>query len=139
VVHGDLKPQNVLVDYRKVAKLADFGGSKTDMSVMDGVSFSRPYLAPEAHRTPTTEPDFGKPMDVFSIGLVLWELFNGGLLGIDFGGWSVLPTLEGGGGMIPRALEALAWSCTDMEKLDRPTADEVLENLTHVNVMRRGE
>jgi serine/threonine protein kinase len=86
IVHGDVKPQNVLVFQDKgeplVAKVADFGyscfGAKDDDFVR--LPMSRPWNAPEWHHR-----EFriyaAKKTDVYSFGMLcLWVLFNDELL-----------------------------------------------------------
>jgi serine/threonine protein kinase len=75
-VHRDLIPENVLVDRKGQIKVVDFGlASFTDASGMvqggGGVTFA--YAAPEMLRG-TSVP----ASDVYSIGLVMYQLFTGG-------------------------------------------------------------
>jgi serine/threonine-protein kinase len=77
VFHRDVTPQNVMVSSCGVAKLTDFGLAKA----MDRSSITRPgfvkgklsYLAPEL----TYEADPSAQTDVFSVGVVLWEVLAG--------------------------------------------------------------
>ena len=88
IVHGDLKPQNILISDDYEAKITDFGLSslrgKTSSSVasrqFDGddgpgepyvVGGTAGYMAPELLDS-TSPPDF--PSDVYSFGVVLNEL-----------------------------------------------------------------
>jgi len=86
VIHRDLKPSNILVDHEGVVHLLDFGiatlldprdgaGERSDSGLTRqlGVALTPQYASPEQIR--------GEPVstasDVFSLGLVLYELLAG--------------------------------------------------------------
>ena len=75
VVHGDVKPANVLVEPSGAAKLGDFGVAR----LVDGpaargvVAGTRAYMAPEALSGAAPDPR----MDVFSAAVLLHELATG--------------------------------------------------------------
>jgi eukaryotic-like serine/threonine-protein kinase len=77
VVHRDVTPQNVFVTYDGHVKLVDFGIAKT----MSAGHRTRPgsvrgklaYLAPEALRG----RDVDRRADLFSVGVMLWEILAG--------------------------------------------------------------
>ncbi|XP_047326333.1 putative receptor protein kinase ZmPK1 [Impatiens glandulifera] len=80
ILHCDVKPQNILLDERHEAKVADFGMSKLlkDNSEVNDTSFSRVrgtrgYLAPEWMKNQT----INAKADVYSYGIVLLELISG--------------------------------------------------------------
>lgn len=70
VVHGDLKPQDVLVHPEGKLKVGDFGLIRGTI----GVSHS-PYLAPEQMRGEQPTPQ----SDVYALGVMLYELLAGQL------------------------------------------------------------
>ncbi|KAI3433344.1 hypothetical protein D9Q98_003162 [Chlorella vulgaris] len=81
LVHFDLKTANLLLghrDRRPICKVADFGLSKQKMDTfVTGVSSQRgtlPWTAPEILRTPEAVTE---KVDVFSFGIVMWELDTG--------------------------------------------------------------
>jgi eukaryotic-like serine/threonine-protein kinase len=74
VVHRDLNPSNVLVSRLGQVKISDFGVAKAlgDSKSHETKNFvgKMPYLAPEQARGEA----FDARVDLFSLGLVLWEL-----------------------------------------------------------------
>jgi len=77
VFHRDVTPQNVMVSRSGIVKLTDFGLARA----MDRSSITKPgfvkgklaYLAPEL----TYEGDPSARTDLFSAGVVLWEVLSG--------------------------------------------------------------
>jgi serine/threonine protein kinase len=76
IIHRDVSPQNVLIDYRGNVKLIDFGiakaavqSTRTQVGVLKG---KMGYMSPEQVRG----EDIDYRSDVFSIGTVLWEMLT---------------------------------------------------------------
>jgi tetratricopeptide (TPR) repeat protein len=91
IVHRDVSPQNVLVSYEGEVKLVDFGiakaassGQETQTGVLKG---KLAYMSPEQ----ACGRHIDRRSDVFSLGIVLYELLTGRRL---FKGDSDLSTLE---------------------------------------------
>lgn len=77
LVHRDVCPRNVLVSYEGQVKLIDFGvawaKNKTSRTVAGAVKGTTAYLAPELIRGQSPDPR----SDIFSVGIVLYELVTG--------------------------------------------------------------
>lgn len=77
IIHRDLKPSNILLTLGDVLKISDFGTHKQFSEEITGTSVSyagtQAYMAPEVIRS---EP-YSYPVDVWSYGVVLWEILIG--------------------------------------------------------------
>ena len=72
VLHGDLSPANVLFDEGMTAKISDFGLARCNVSgtIQTRTSGAPLYAAPEID----TLGELRKDADVYSFGLLLWEM-----------------------------------------------------------------
>jgi predicted ATPase len=141
VVHRDIKPENLMVRADGYLKVLDFGlsrrlpgtappGSSTQReSDSAGVIGTVPYMSPEQARSQSPGP----PSDVFSLGVVLYELATGAH---PFSGGSPLDTLVAIAEATPvpasrlnpeitPALDALVARMLEKEPAARPSAAEV--------------
>jgi alkyl hydroperoxide reductase subunit AhpC len=113
IVHGDLKPANIMLSDDGIVKVMDFGLSRRDPSRADpaatlllpaaeaaGIAGTPSYMAPEQVRGEPTTP----ASDVFSFGLVLYELLTGRKA---FAGTSLLEVFRQIEGVNPAVYAAL--------------------------------
>ena len=77
IVHRDVSPQNIFVTYDGTIKVLDFGIAKGALNVTDtqsGVLKGKvSYMAPEQ----VNAGEVDRRADIFSAGVVLWELLTG--------------------------------------------------------------
>jgi serine/threonine protein kinase len=144
IVHRDVSPQNILVSYEGEVKLIDFGiakaankASKTQAGILKG-KFG--YMSPEQVR--------GLPIDrrsdVFSVGIVLYELLTGERLFVGESDFSTLEKVRNVEIMppttynrrIPEELEAIVLKALSREPEDRfQYASELQEELTRFLIL----
>jgi serine/threonine protein kinase len=137
IIHQDIKPENIMISAEGGAKLSDFGSSRyLQMSLTQTkLALSVFYAAPEALEG--ADPDF--PMDVYSFGLVLFEV----LVGKPVFDPSMpimrlmLAINEGKRPEVPKAIlpevASLIQRCWDGNPANRPTMLEICQTLSGIS------
>lgn len=79
IVHGDVKPENIMIDQHGRAKLGDFGLAQTQADNMD-VQGTPSYIAPEVvldFLAGSSNPNFTTKADMFSFGVLMVVALTG--------------------------------------------------------------
>ena len=97
IVHRDVSPPNILISYRGEVKLADFGVSKASIKMHQTVSGALKgkilYMSPEQARG---ESSIDHRSDLYSAGVILFELITGKKLFMDPSEMGVLKKVQNG-------------------------------------------
>jgi serine/threonine-protein kinase len=126
VLHRDLKPANIMIDGRGRARITDFGlaGLAEELQAANERAGTVQYMAPEQ----LAHGDVSVRSDIYSLGLILYELFTGRRA---FEGESVEEikrsresapsvSLSSAGESIDPAIERVVMRCLAPEPKDRP-------------------
>ncbi|KAL0241021.1 hypothetical protein GEMRC1_006257 [Eukaryota sp. GEM-RC1] len=130
IYHHDIKPQNVILVNSQV-KLADFGSSNNN-SATSSLQMSPKYTAPESFKKV-----FGSAFDVYSLGILFYEMFANRLA---FEGMGVLEVVtakqqehllsfpEG----FPVPISSLINKCLSVNPNERPSISDVLKEMKDI-------
>ena len=122
ILHRDLKPANVILDGRGEVRIADFGLAQLigEPAEMAG---TLAYMSPEQLKS----EELTERSDIFSLGLVLYELFTGIPV---FGAGDVQDQIRRRSDSLPAtvaddldpALDRAILQCLNQESADRPSS-----------------
>ena len=132
LVHRDVSPSNVLLSRAGEVKLTDFGIAKRAEQESTGHGAVRgkfAYISPEQARNEHIEPR----SDVFSVGILLWELVTSRRLFSGLGDMEALravreaqvPRPSGFDAALSPEIDALIMSALSPEPRIRPTAGQL--------------
>ncbi|HMJ86805.1 MAG TPA: serine/threonine-protein kinase, partial [Vicinamibacterales bacterium] len=124
VLHRDLKPGNIMLDGRGQVRIVDLGFATPLGDAATGIAGTPAYMAPEQ----TSGQDAGERTDLYSLGVVLYEVFTGRRLFhvrtiaeravAGEPGPAALARLSG----IDPAAERIIRRCLEADPADRPTS-----------------
>jgi len=102
IVHRDISPPNIMISYGGEIKLTDFGVSKATIKVHQTLSGALKgkllYMSPEQARA---ERDIDHRSDLYSVGIILFELLTGQKLFLEHSEMKVLKRVQQGQITIP--------------------------------------
>ena len=144
IIHRDLKSLNVLLDGNGLAKICDFGFSRTaddENQIMTQNVGTPHWMAPELL---TSNKSYTYKVDVYAYGIVLWEIVAGQLpySGMDSTQIIAQVLMEDLRPVVPRnvspKLKELMCQCWDRDPDVRPTFDEIVRRIVKDRIMLEG-
>jgi serine/threonine-protein kinase len=127
VINRDIKPENILIDNNGNVKILDFGIAQfyedkqevTNQTISGTVMGTYNYMSPEQRES---SENVSQRSDLFSVGVVMYELFTGK---IPIG---VFPEPSRLNTEIEPALNQLILGCLNQDSEQRPESAEQLKN-----------
>lgn len=126
-VHGDLRPQNIIISPEGVLKISGFGVqkavSKSTSAQLALLEFSAPYHAPEVSTTSAGTASG----DLYAVGAILYEMLTGTTVyagaqpdeQADSHAFSPIPTAHTINPAVPRSVDAILTRCLQKRPEDR--------------------
>lgn len=135
ILHCDLHSFNVLISVNDQPLISDFGLSRTLAQARETVitkEYGRvAYTATERLKS-KHPPPFEPPQDVFSLGVIIWEILSGERPSEGYG--RINPNRGGPIQDYPAALIALYQQCSSDTPSNRPVASTVARELQKIEV-----
>ena len=134
VLHRDLKSLNILIDEGLVPKIADFGWTRLKSKKMTKKIGTFQWMAPEV----LTSQDYTEKADVFSFGIILWEIASRKPPYKNISGISVATRVVSNNlrppidTSFPKEIIGLMTSCWDKNPSNRPSFPEIIQILNSI-------
>ncbi|EFJ09171.1 hypothetical protein SELMODRAFT_130298 [Selaginella moellendorffii] len=147
IIHRDLKPRNIIMDEGSELKVGDFGLSKLirgqnphDFYKLTGETGSYRYMAPEVFK----HDKYDKSVDVFSFGMILYEMFEGNAPFFHMEPYSAASTVADGERPSFKAkgytaeMKELIENCWQDSPALRPSFPTIIERLERLQGSQQG-
>ncbi|KAF3611695.1 hypothetical protein DY000_02049140 [Brassica cretica] len=143
IVHRDVKTENMLLDYQRNLKIADFGVARVEAQNpkdMTGETGTLGYMAPEV----LDGKPYNRRCDVYSFGICLWEIYCCAMPypDLSFADVSSAVVRQNLRPDIPRccptSLSNIMKRCWDANPVKRPEMEEVVKMLEGVDTSKGG-
>lgn len=149
IVHGDLRPHNIIMSPEGVVKVTEFGimmgVAQSPRALADVMAYAAPYHAPELasmHTASNSMAQAGTPAgDIYAVGAILYEMLTGTPLYAsdtldaiaDMHAFSPIPLPRVINTGVPRSLEGIIVKCLQKKPDARyRTAAELVNDLKSV-------
>lgn len=140
IIHLDLKTSNILLDDEKNPVLCDFGNAiiqDSDKKHVVAVTFN--YLPPEL----THKGDFDFKADVYSYGVILWEMYTQQIPYMDEPFGKIILSINEGKRLplpedMPKSMKDLIIKCWKEDSKERPTMKEIFDMFKESHVQFPG-
>jgi serine/threonine-protein kinase len=136
VIHRDLKPSNIMLEESGGVKVMDYGVARAER--LEGLTTTGSFLGTPSYAAPETVDAATQPQsDVYSLGVVLFEMLTGNVPFKGDSAFAVLrrhattppPAPSSLNYAIPETLDRLVLRMLSKEPSERPTAEDLLNEL----------
>jgi protein kinase-like protein/PEGA domain-containing protein len=137
VIHRDLKPSNIMLERSGGVKVMDYGIARAQH--LEGLTTTGSFLGTPSYSAPETVEGSSQPSsDVYSLGVVLFEMLTGSLPFRGENAFAVLrshctappPVPSSLNYALSPVLDRIVLRLLSKESAERPTAEELLNELS---------
>jgi hypothetical protein len=137
VIHRDLKPSNIMLDPSGGVKVMDYGIARAQR--LEGLTTTGAFLGTPSYAAPETVESGGQPpSDIYSLGVVFFEMLTGSLPFRGESAFAVLrshcttppPLPSSLNYALPEVLDRIVLHLLSKEPSARPTAEGLLNELS---------